>query len=89
MGQKSELPAYQDSLAAPMVYFDMVGAIGTINGTIEIELAARVLTPSAGWRSTSKVYDHSAVAMLLACGGPTSRCFESYSTNDGASATTV
>ena len=28
-----------------MVYFDIVGAYGTMNGSIEIELATRILVP--------------------------------------------
>jgi hypothetical protein len=37
---------YEDTgAAAPLVYFDIVGAYGTINGTVEIELATRILVP--------------------------------------------
>ena len=37
---------YQDTgAAAPVVYFDIVGAYGTMNGSIEIELATRILVP--------------------------------------------
>ena len=37
---------YEDSgAAAPLVYFDIVGAYGTMNGSIEIELATRILVP--------------------------------------------
>ena len=39
---------YQDTgAAAPVVYFDIVGAYGTMNGSIEIELATRILVPKA------------------------------------------
>jgi hypothetical protein len=31
--------------AAPVVYFDIIGAYGTMNGSIEIELATRILIP--------------------------------------------
>ena len=31
--------------AAPLVYFDIVGAYGTMHGSIEIELATRILVP--------------------------------------------
>ncbi len=31
--------------AAPLVYFDIVGAYGTFHGTIEIELATRIVVP--------------------------------------------
>lgn len=30
---------------APLVYFDIVGAYGTMHGTIEVELATRTLVP--------------------------------------------
>jgi hypothetical protein len=30
---------------APLVYFDIIGAYGTMHGAIEIELATRVLVP--------------------------------------------
>ena len=37
---------YEDAgAAAPLVYFDIVGAYGTMNGSIEIELATRILIP--------------------------------------------
>ena len=37
---------YEDSgAAAPVVYFDIVGAYGTMNGSVEIELATRILVP--------------------------------------------
>ena len=32
---------------APLVYFDIVGAYGTMNGSVEIELATRILVPKA------------------------------------------
>jgi hypothetical protein len=32
---------------APLVYFDIVGAYGTMSGAVEIELAARILVPKA------------------------------------------
>ena len=39
---------YEDTgAAAPLVYFDIVGAYGTMNGSIEIELATRILVPKA------------------------------------------
>ena len=31
--------------AAPLVYFDIVGAYGTMNGSVEIEVATRILVP--------------------------------------------
>jgi hypothetical protein len=37
---------YQDTGgAAPLLYFDIVGAYGTMNGAIEVELATRILVP--------------------------------------------
>jgi len=39
---------YEDTgAAAPMIYFDIVGAYGTMNGSVEIELATRILVPQA------------------------------------------
>jgi hypothetical protein len=37
---------YEDTGAmTPVVYFDIVGAYGTMNGAVEIELATRILVP--------------------------------------------
>jgi hypothetical protein len=41
-------PPYEDSSAAPFVYFDIVPTHGVMNGAIQIELASRVLTPADG-----------------------------------------
>jgi hypothetical protein len=30
---------------APLVYFDIIGAYGTMHGAIEVELASRILVP--------------------------------------------
>jgi hypothetical protein len=39
---------YEDGGAAtPLVYFDIVGAYGTMNGSIELELATRILIPKS------------------------------------------
>ena len=39
---------YEDTgAAAPLVYFDIVGAYGTMNGSIELELATRILVPKS------------------------------------------
>ena len=38
-------PAYEDSHTAPFIYFDIIGANGTMNGAIQIELASRILIP--------------------------------------------
>ena len=37
---------YEDTgAAASLVYFDIVGAYGTMNGAVEVELATRILVP--------------------------------------------
>jgi hypothetical protein len=37
---------YEDTgAAAPLVYFDIVGAYGTMNGAVEVEPATRILVP--------------------------------------------
>jgi hypothetical protein len=37
---------YEDTgAAAPLVYFDIVGAYGTMHGAVEVELATRILVP--------------------------------------------
>jgi hypothetical protein len=37
---------YEDTgSAAPLVYFDIIGAYGTMHGAVEIELATRILVP--------------------------------------------
>jgi len=37
---------YEDTgSAAPLVYFDITGAYGTMHGTVEIERASRILVP--------------------------------------------
>ena len=37
---------YEDTGAlAPLIYFDIVGAYGTMNGAVEVELATRILVP--------------------------------------------
>ena len=33
--------------AAPLVYFDIIGAYGIMHGTVEVELATRILSPAA------------------------------------------
>jgi hypothetical protein len=48
--QENQKPApdliYEDTgAAAPLVYFDIIGAYGTMHGSIEIELATRILVP--------------------------------------------
>jgi hypothetical protein len=46
---------YEDSgAAAPLVYFDIVGAYGTMNGSIEIELATRILVPKSDGSTDEK-----------------------------------
>jgi hypothetical protein len=37
---------YEDTgIAAPLVYFDIVAAYGTMHGAVEVELATRILVP--------------------------------------------
>ncbi|MEA2830734.1 MAG: hypothetical protein QOF22_1482 [Bradyrhizobium sp.] len=37
---------YEDTGAmAPLIYFDIIGAYGTMHGAIEVELATRILVP--------------------------------------------
>jgi hypothetical protein len=38
-------PSYPDAHAAPFVYFDVIGAMGTMEGAIQIEVASRILRP--------------------------------------------
>lgn len=45
---KSTVPPYEDLATAPVVYFDVVGANGIMNGAVQIELAQRILVPVAG-----------------------------------------
>ena len=38
---------YEDTgAAAPLLYFDIIGAYGIMHGTVEIELATRILVPA-------------------------------------------
>jgi hypothetical protein len=39
---------YEDLTTAPFIYFDVVPVHGTMGGCLQIELAARVLTPAPG-----------------------------------------
>jgi hypothetical protein len=41
-------PPYEDIPGAPVIYFDIVGANGVMNGAVQIELAQRILVPIAG-----------------------------------------
>ena len=43
MTDKSEIPAYENVNAAPVVYFDIAPAHGIMGGIIQIELASRIL----------------------------------------------
>lgn len=48
MGDAEEgngMPPYQDGDAAPFVYFDVIAALGVMGGAVQVELAARTLTP--------------------------------------------
>jgi hypothetical protein len=51
---------YEDTGAmTPVVYFDIVGAYGTMNGAVEVELATRILVPRP---------DGSTEVKFLSCG---------------------
>ena len=51
---------YQDTGGlAPLIYFDIVGAYGTMHGAVEIELATRILVPRA---------DGSTEVKFISCG---------------------
>jgi hypothetical protein len=42
----TEFPPYDDTGgAAPLIYFDIVGAYGIMHGAIELEIATRILVP--------------------------------------------
>ena len=43
MTDKTEIPAYENVNAAPVVYFDIAPAHGIMGGIIQIELASRIL----------------------------------------------
>jgi hypothetical protein len=45
---EAALPPYEDNSTAPLVYFDLVPAHGTMNGAVQIELASRILAPAEG-----------------------------------------
>jgi hypothetical protein len=40
-----DVPAYENVSTAPYAYFDRVAAHGVMNGSIQIELASRILIP--------------------------------------------
>ena len=40
-----DVPAYENVSTAPYVYFDRVAAHGVMNGSIQMELASRILIP--------------------------------------------
>ena len=51
---------YQDTGgAAPLVYFDIVAAYGTMHGAVEVELATRILVPKP---------DGSTEVRFMSCG---------------------
>src|SRR5262249_6505878 len=41
----TSMPPYKDGATAPIIYFDGVACFGVLNGTIQIELASRILVP--------------------------------------------
>jgi hypothetical protein len=40
-------PNYEDPRTAPIIYFDMAPSFGTLAGAVQIELASRILIPTA------------------------------------------
>jgi hypothetical protein len=40
--------AFEECTTAPFVYFDVVHMHGALNGTVQIELAARIMVPKQG-----------------------------------------
>jgi hypothetical protein len=47
-------PPYKDSASAPFVYFDLTGALGVMNGAVQIELASRILIPLPDGNATAE-----------------------------------
>jgi len=43
-----EHPPYEDVSSAPVVYFDLTACQGVMNGSIQIEVAQRILSPTPG-----------------------------------------
>jgi hypothetical protein len=41
----TSVPTYKNIDTAPVIYFDIVPTYGVMNGAVQIELAARTLTP--------------------------------------------
>jgi hypothetical protein len=41
-------PNYEDPRTAPFVYFDLAPTYGILAGAVQIELASRILLPTAG-----------------------------------------
>ena len=56
---------YEDTggLRPPLVYFDIIGAYGIMHGTVEIELATRILMPAANGLTDVKFLSARAVAL--------------------------
>jgi hypothetical protein len=48
--ESADVPAYDDVGTAPYIAFDRVAAHGVFNGTVQIELASRILIPLADGR---------------------------------------
>ena len=46
MADPTRTPPYRNVDNAPFVYFDVVPSFGVMNGTVQIELAARTLSPA-------------------------------------------
>ena len=46
MSDTQKLPPYRNVVTAPYVYFDIVACNGVMAGAVELELAARTLSPT-------------------------------------------
>ena len=60
---------YEDTgAAAPLVYFDIVGAYGTMNGAVEVELATRILVPKPDGATEVKFLSYGRSTASIAAG---------------------
>jgi alkylation response protein AidB-like acyl-CoA dehydrogenase len=48
MADKPVRAVMKNAVSAPMIYFDQAPTLGAMHGVIELDLAARVLTPDSG-----------------------------------------
>jgi hypothetical protein len=47
-------PNYEDPRTAPVIYFDLAPTFGTLAGVVQIELASRILIPTADGGASAK-----------------------------------